>query len=160
MSGFIFDKLFTEIKEQSGIDLTSTTAAKTDAQEDVDQACFYMGVDNVEAKVTCDVLNVRETRRSKNRALVSCTEVQRFALRAFATIGLASICRARRAMSAANTPISMRPWRRSRRRLSTCAKVLRSIPIKLVLFPMGQKSKSSARRGAGLKCSTANNLVM
>ena len=40
MSGFIFDKLFTEIKEQSGIDLTSTTAAKTDAQEDVDQACF------------------------------------------------------------------------------------------------------------------------
>ena len=61
MSGFIFDKLFTEIKEQSGIDLTSTTAAKTDAQEDVDQACFYMGVDNVEAKVTCDVLNVRET---------------------------------------------------------------------------------------------------
>ena len=52
MSGFIFDKLFTEIKEQSGIDLTSTTAAKTDAQEDVD---------NVEAKVTCDVLNVRET---------------------------------------------------------------------------------------------------
>ena len=61
MSGFIFDKLFPEIKAQSGIDLTSTTAAKTDAQEDVDQACFYMGVDNVEAKVTCDVLNVRET---------------------------------------------------------------------------------------------------
>lgn len=62
MSGFLFDQLFTEIKEKSGVDLTQNeTASQTDANHDVETGCFYMGIDNVEAKVICDVLNVRET---------------------------------------------------------------------------------------------------
>lgn len=59
MSGFMFDKLFTQVKEIS--ESAAQSAAQNDAAADAPIASFYMGVDNVEAKVTCDVLNVRET---------------------------------------------------------------------------------------------------
>ncbi len=64
---FIFDKMFTAVKDLAGeeavaaAEAEAAAAKETDASEDVDSACFYMGIDNQEAHVTCDVLNVRQT---------------------------------------------------------------------------------------------------
>ena len=64
---FIFDKMFTQVKEMAGeanvaaAEAEAAAAKETDASEDADTTCFYMGVDREEAHVTCDVLNVRET---------------------------------------------------------------------------------------------------
>ena len=58
---FKFDNFFTAIKEGVSNLQVPDEAAQTDAAEDVEVEGFYMGVDNQEAHVTCDVLNVRET---------------------------------------------------------------------------------------------------
>lgn len=57
--GFLFDNLFTQIKDATGAEVPAAT--DTDPADNASTASFYMGVDRVQAKVTCDVLNVRET---------------------------------------------------------------------------------------------------
>lgn len=66
---FTFDNFFTAVKEgiTKGVNVdpedaaVEAAAAESDATSDVEDVDFFMEIDNEEAHVTCDVLNVRQT---------------------------------------------------------------------------------------------------
>lgn len=63
MAKFTFNEFFTQIKDINADAQAAQAeqAAAEPAQSSADEGCFYMPVAQTKARVTCDVLNVRES---------------------------------------------------------------------------------------------------